>query len=34
VERQRQLKRLAGFHPPDWSTHFKKVDRWIETLSK
>jgi glycosyltransferase involved in cell wall biosynthesis len=31
-ERTRQLDRIAAYHPPDWATHFKVVDGWIETL--
>ena len=31
-ERQRQLDRIGGYRPPDWSRHFDIVDSWIETL--
>lgn len=33
-ERQRQFARMAEFRAPDWTTHFKLVDAWIETLPK
>jgi glycosyltransferase involved in cell wall biosynthesis len=32
AERQRQLKLMPAYQAPDWTTHFKTVDAWIETL--
>jgi glycosyltransferase involved in cell wall biosynthesis len=31
-ERQRQLDRIPGYCAPDWATHFRIVDGWIERL--
>jgi glycosyltransferase involved in cell wall biosynthesis len=33
-ERKRQLATLGSYSPPDWPTHFKIIDSWIETLSQ
>ena len=32
AERQRQLRAMKNFRPPDWSSHFRIVDEWIQTL--
>lgn len=31
--RTAQLKRMAGWSPPSWEDHFRKVDRWLEQLA-
>jgi len=31
-ERMRQLDRIRAYRAPGWTTHFKIVDNWIETL--
>jgi glycosyltransferase involved in cell wall biosynthesis len=31
-ERQRQLREMPDYSPPDWFTHFCAIDPWIETL--
>jgi glycosyltransferase involved in cell wall biosynthesis len=30
--RQAQLTRMAGYRVPDWSSHFKAVERWLASL--
>lgn len=30
--RAAQLERLKGFQPPNWNIHFKKVEKWLETI--
>jgi glycosyltransferase involved in cell wall biosynthesis len=30
--RAAQLKRMAGFHAPDWPTHFQTVETWLKSL--
>jgi glycosyltransferase involved in cell wall biosynthesis len=32
VARDKQLKRMENFRPPEWETHFSIVERWIETI--
>ena len=32
ADRERQLKAMAAYRRPNWETHFKQVDKWIETL--
>ena len=31
--RERQLQAMAGYRAPDWTTHFKIVEDWLQTLS-
>jgi glycosyltransferase involved in cell wall biosynthesis len=31
--RAAQLERMQNFTPPDWTTHFKKVEAWLANLS-
>jgi glycosyltransferase involved in cell wall biosynthesis len=33
AKRADQLKRMSGFKLPDWSTHFDRVEDWLDTLS-
>lgn len=32
VARAAQLERIKGFNPPDWRTHFERVEAWLAEL--
>ena len=32
--REAQLQRMKSFRLPDWSSHFAKVERWLDSLSE
>jgi glycosyltransferase involved in cell wall biosynthesis len=33
AERRRQLDAIVDYRAPDWSSHFKVVEEWLQTLS-
>lgn len=33
-ERERQRQAIVNFNPPDWPSHFHRVDRWLGSLPK
>ncbi len=32
VERQRQCAAVKNYRAPDWQSHFRAIDAWLETL--
>lgn len=32
AERRRQLTLMSAYHPPNWATHFTRVEEWLVTL--
>jgi len=31
-ERKRQVSLMPKYHPPDWPTHFTRVEAWLDRL--